>query len=56
LGQNTTKNGRKCVKIKYIYSAELLSGAKVLQKLGVDVEIVALALKIAVWAEFNHFP
>jgi hypothetical protein len=34
----------------------LLSGAKVLQKLGVDVEIVALALEIAVWAEFNHFP
>jgi hypothetical protein len=28
----------------------------VLQKLGVDVEIVALALEIAVWAEFSHFP
>jgi hypothetical protein len=34
----------------------VLSGAKVLQFLGVDVEIIAAALKIAVWAAISHFP
>jgi hypothetical protein len=33
----------------------ILSGAKVLQILGVNVEIVAAALEIAVWAEFDRF-
>jgi hypothetical protein len=34
----------------------LLWGAKVLHFLGVDVEVVAAALEIAVWAEFDDFP
>jgi hypothetical protein len=34
----------------------ILSGAKVLRKLGVDVGIVAVALEIAVWAAVSHFP
>jgi hypothetical protein len=34
----------------------LLSGAKVLRKLGVDLEIVAVTLEIAVWAAISHFP
>jgi hypothetical protein len=35
---------------------EILWGAKVLHFLGVDVEVVATALEIAVWAEFDDFP
>jgi hypothetical protein len=40
-----------------IYTVEiiLLLGAKVLQKLSVNVEIITLALEIAVLAEFSHF-
>jgi hypothetical protein len=34
----------------------ILWGAKVLHFLGVDVEVVATALEIAVWAEFDDFP
>jgi hypothetical protein len=42
--------------LRKVLLALILSGAKVLRKLGVDLEIVAIALKIAVWAEIDHLP
>jgi hypothetical protein len=40
----------------YEGSDRVLSGAKVLRKLGVDLEIVAVALEIRVLAEIIHLP
>jgi hypothetical protein len=47
---------RAFVPMSVILISSVLSGAKVLRKLGVDVGIVAVALEIAVWAEIDHSP
>jgi hypothetical protein len=39
-----------------VLGACVLWGAKVLQFLGVNVEIVAAALEIAVWAKIDYSP
>jgi hypothetical protein len=45
----------RCLDIETVRLFHLLWGAKVLHFLGVDVEVVATALEIAVWAEFDDF-
>jgi hypothetical protein len=49
-------NSQLNLSLRKVLLALILSGAKVLQRLDVDLEIVAIALKIAVWVEIDHLP